>query len=352
MKKIQLGHSDLRVTPIGLGTMTFGEQNSEAEGHAQLDYALSRGVNFVDTAELYPVMTRAETYGDTERIIGSWLAKNPQARRQIVLASKVAGPARGSDWIRGGAPPDRRSVVQACDASLQRLRTDCIDLYQIHWPSRNVPMFGALYFDPAAERAVPPIRDVLEGMAELVKAGKIRHIGLSNETPWGVMEFARLAREHGLPRVTSLQNAYNLLNRHVENGLDETCFREQVGILAYSPLGFGRLTGKYDKGGYDKDGKPLGRLTHFPPTWSPRYGRPESVLATRRYLQIARAYGLSPTQLALAFCQHKSCIASTIVGATSVAQLAQCIDTAEVVLKPEILDAVDAVRWDMRDPAQ
>ncbi len=352
MKKIQLGHSDLQVTPVCLGTMTFGEQNTEAEGHAQLDLAVARGVNFIDTAELYPVMARAETYGSTERIIGSWLAKNPAQRQNIVLASKVAGPARGWEWIRGGGAPDRKSVVAACDASLKRLQTDCIDLYQIHWPSRNIPLFGTIYFDRAAEREVPSIHEVLEGMGELVKAGKIRYLGLSNETPWGVLEFSRLAQQHGLPRVTSVQNAYSLLNRHVENGLDEVSFREQVGVLAYSPLGFGRLTGKYDKGGFDKAGKPLGRLTHFPPNWSPRYGRPETILATRRYMQIARAYGMTPTQLAIAFCLNKACIASTIVGATSVAQLAECLDSAELVLKPEVLEAIDAVRWEMRDPAQ
>ncbi len=352
MKKIQLGHSDLHVTPLCLGTMTFGEQNSEADGHAQLDYALSRGVNFIDTAELYPVMARAQTYGSTERIIGSWLARNPAQRKNIVLASKVAGPARGWQWIRGGGAPDRKSVVAACDASLQRLQTDCIDLYQIHWPSRNIPLFGTLYFDPSAEREVPSIHALLEGMADLVKAGKIRYLGLSNETPWGVMEFSRLAQLHGLPRVTSVQNAYSLLNRQVENGLDEVCFREQVGVLAYSPLAFGRLSGKYDKGGFDKDGKPVGRLTHFPPTWSPRYGRPETILATRRYVAIAQAYGMTATQLAIAFCLHKSCIASTIVGATSVAQLQECLDSVEVSLKPQVLQAVDAVRWEMRDPAQ
>ncbi len=352
MKKIQLGHSDLQVSHICLGSMTFGEQNTEADGHAQLDYAVSRGVNFIDTAELYPVMARAETYGNTERIIGNWLVKNPGRRKEMVLASKVAGPARGWEWVRGGGAPSRQSVVQACNASLKRLQTDCIDLYQIHWPNRNIPLFGTIYFDPGAEREEPPIQDLLEGMAELVQAGKIRYVGLSNETPWGVMEFVRLADRHGLPRVASLQNAYNLLNRHVENGLDEVCFRQRVGVLAYSPLAFGRLSGKYEKGGYSKDGKPLGRLTHFPATWSPRYMRPETILATRRYGQIARAYGLTSTQLALAFCLHKTCITSTIVGATSVEQLGQCLDAADVTLKPEVLEAIDAVRWELRDPAQ
>ena len=352
MKKVQLGHSDLLVTSICLGSMTFGEQNTEAEGHAQLDYAMERGINFIDTAEMYPVMVRAATYGDSERFIGSWLAKHPARRKDLVLASKVAGPSRAGDWIRGGSAPSASSVVQACNSSLQRLQTDCIDLYQIHWPSRNVPLFGSLYFDPAAEREAPSIHDVLHGMAELVRAGKIRYVGLSNESPWGVMEFVRLAKEHGLPRVVSLQNAFSLLNRQVENGLDEVCFRERVGVLAYSPLAFGRLTGKYDKGGYASDGTPLGRLTHFPPTWSPRYMRPETILATRRYMQIARAYGLTATQLALAFCLHKPCIASTIVGATSVGQLKECLDAADVALRPEVMDAIDAVRWDIRDPAQ
>lgn len=352
MKTVPLGSSSLNVTPICLGTMTFGEQNSEGEGHAQIEYALSRGINFIDTAELYPVMARAETYGATERIIGSWLAKNPGRRKDIVLASKLAGPARGWDWIRGGAAPDRKAVIAACEASLRRLRTDVIDLYQIHWPSRNAPIFGQLYFDPAREREVPSIHEQLLGMADLVRAGKIRYVGLSNETPWGVMEFMAQAEEYGLPRAVSLQNAYNLLNRHVENGLDEICFREQVGVLAYSPLAFGRLTGKYETGGHTKEGKPVGRLTHFPPGWSPRYMRPEASIATRRYALLAKTFGLTPTQLALAFCYRKSCITSTIVGATNVLQLRECIDAYDLQLRPEVFEAIDALRWELRDPAQ
>jgi aryl-alcohol dehydrogenase-like predicted oxidoreductase len=188
-------------------------------------------------------------------------------------------------------------------------------------------------------------------MAQLVKEGKIRYVGLSNETPWGVMEFTRLARQHGLPYVVSVQNAYNLLNRSVENGLDEVCFRENVGILAYSPLAFGRLTGKYDRGGFGKDGKPVGRLTHFPPSWSPRYMRPEVQIATRRYGQLAKAYGISLTHLALAFCLQKSCVTSTIIGCTSVEQLDDCLNAADVTLSKDIMDAIDAIRWDCRDPA-
>jgi aryl-alcohol dehydrogenase-like predicted oxidoreductase len=351
MKHVQLGKSDLMVTPLCLGTMTFGEQNTEAEGHAQLDMALAHGINFIDTAELYPVMARAETYGSTERIIGTWLKKDGARRQKIVLASKVAGPARGWDWIRGGGAPNKASIVQACEDSLLRLQTSTIDLYQIHWPSRNVPVFGGLYFDPAAERDVPGVHEMLEAMAQLVKDGKIRYVGLSNETPWGVMEFTRLAKLHGLPYVASLQNAYNLLNRSIENGLDEVCFREQVSITAYSPLAFGRLTGKYDRGGYTKDGKPVGRLTHFPPTWSPRYVRPEVVIATRRYGQLAKAYGLSLTHMALAFCLQKSCITSTIIGCTSTDQLVDCMAATDVTLSKELMDQIDAVRWDQRDPA-
>jgi aryl-alcohol dehydrogenase-like predicted oxidoreductase len=351
MKTVRLGSSDLMVSPLCLGTMTFGEQNTEEEGHAQLSQALVHGVNFIDTAELYPVMAKAATYGNTERIVGTWLKKDASRRQGIVLASKVAGPARGWDWIRGGSAPNKAAVIEACNASLQRLQVETIDLYQIHWPSRNVPLFGGLYFDPKLEREVPGIQEVLEGMAQLVKEGKIRYVGLSNETPWGVMAFTQAAKAHGLPYVASVQNAYNLLNRSVENGLDEVCFRESVGVLAYSPLAFGRLTGKYDKGGFGKDGKPLGRLTLFPPTWSPRYMRPESIIAARRYTQLAKTFGMSSTHLALAFCLAKPCITSTIIGCTSVAQLDDCLKAADITLTQDMLDAIDAVRWDVRDPA-
>jgi aryl-alcohol dehydrogenase-like predicted oxidoreductase len=239
---------------------------------------------------------------------------------------------------------------------LTRLQTDVIDLYQIHWPSRNVPIFGGLYFNPATEPAPedapPTLHEMLQALNDEVKAGRIRAVGLSNESPWGVMEFCRLADLHSLPRVASLQNAYNLLNRHVENGLDEILFRENVGLLAYSPLAFGRLTTKYDKGGFDKDGKPVGRLTKFPPTWSPRYMRPDVLRATARYKLLAQAHGMSLVQLALAFCYQKSCVASTIIGATSLAQLDECIDAYDTKISPELFEQIDAVRWDIRDPGQ
>ncbi len=352
MKKVQLGQSDLMVTPICLGTMTFGEQNNQEQAFQQLDAAYDLGLHFIDTAEMYPVMARETTYGDTERFIGNWFEKNPGKRDNIVLASKVAGPARGMNWIREGSYPNKATIEQACNDSLARLKTDHIDLYQIHWPSRNVPVFGALYYDPSKDRPTPGFDEVLEAMQNLVKAGKIRYVGVSNETPWGIMEYSKIAKQANLPMIASMQNAYNLLNRQIENGLDEVCLRENVGILAYSPLAFGRLTGKYDAGGYTKEGKPVGRLTHFPPTWSPRYVRPETLIATRRYGEVAKAFGLSLTQLSLAFCRHKSFITSTIIGCTTVEQLHECVEASEVKLSPEIMAAVDAVRWDIRDPAQ
>ncbi len=356
MNTLQLGSSDLQVTPICLGTMTFGEQNTEADAHAQLDYALERGINFIDTAEMYPVPVKADTQGRTERFIGTWFAKNPGARNKVVLASKIAGMSRGATWIREGSAPSKATVSLAVSDSLKRLQTDVIDLYQIHWPSRNTPIFGSTTFDPSKDPAPgdepPTLHEMLEALAAEVKAGRIRHIGLSNETPWGVAEFCKLAALHGLPKVVSLQNAYNLLNRHVENGLDEMLHREQIGLLAYSPLAFGRLTGKYAKGGVDKDGKPVGRLSIYPPTWSPRYMRPDAQRATDRYTLLAKTLGLTPTTLALAFCYQKSCVASTIIGATTLAQLKECIDAYEVKLSATAMEQIDAIRWDIRDPAQ
>jgi aryl-alcohol dehydrogenase-like predicted oxidoreductase len=248
MKNVRLGQSDLHVTPICLGTMTFGEQVDEATAHRILDRALERGINFLDTAEIYSVPTKAETFNVTEKIIGNWYASRPGAREKMQLATKVAGPSRGMDWVRGGsANLTGADIIAACNGSLQRLRTDVIDLYQIHWPVRHVPMFGLMYFDPAKDdRTVSSIREQLDALAELVKAGKVRAIGLSNETPYGVHEFVRLAEAHGLPRVATTQNPYCLVNRVVDNGLDETLYRLGVSLLAYSPLGFGLLTGKYD----------------------------------------------------------------------------------------------------------
>src|SRR5207253_758683 len=326
METIRLGRSDLQVSRICLGTMTFGEQNSEAEGHSQLDYAVSRGINFIDTAEMYPVKPRAETYGSTERIVGTWLKH--QQRDRIVLATKVAGPAR-MPWIRNGGDLTPDSIRAAVDASLARLQTDYIDLYQIHWPARNAPIFGQKQFDPANERECASIQAQLEAMGELVRAGKIRYVGVSNETPWGVAEFVKQAELHGLPRIATIQNPYNLLNRSFEQGLDEACFRTDVSLLVYSPLAFGQLTGKYLGGDLANpvfDGQAKGRLTRFPPDWSPRYLRPESLAAAARYVTLAREHGLSPATLALAWSYSRWFAASTIIGATSLEQLRENID--------------------------
>jgi aryl-alcohol dehydrogenase-like predicted oxidoreductase len=354
MNKVQLGFSDLQVTPICLGTMTFGEQVNETVAHAILDRSLERGVNFLDTAEMYSVPARAETFGATETILGNWFAKHPSARRQLVLATKVAGPSRGMPWIREGkADLTEADIVAACDDSLKRLQTDVIDLYQIHWPVRHVPAFGEVYFNPAKDLPTSSIHQQLEAMAGLVKAGKVRAIGLSNETPFGVHEFVRLAEQYGLPRIATVQNPYCLINRTAENGLDETMYRLGVSLLAYSPLGFGLLTGKYDESGTEGADAPKdARIGKFESVRKQRWGRPEALAAARRYNALARDHGLSPTQLALAFCYTKWQVASTIIGVTSVAQLDENLDAWGTTLSAEVLAEIDKIRWDARDPAQ
>jgi len=352
MKKILLGSSDLHVTPICLGTMTFGEQVNEALAHAILDRSLQRGVNFIDTAEMYSVPARAETCGATETIIGHWFAKNPAARQQIVLATKVAGPSRGMPWIRAGDGLTPQDIVDSCNASLKRLQTDVIDLYQIHWPERHVPAFGLLYYQPESERSATSIHQQLEALGGLVKAGKVRAIGLSNESPYGVHEFVRLAEQHGLPRIATVQNPFCLVNRTVENGLDETMHRLGVSLLAYSPLGFGLLTGKYDASGTEGPEAPKNaRIGKFESVRKQRWGRPEALVAARRYNALARDHGLTPTQLALAFCYTKWQVASTIIGVTSVAQLDEDLDAWDTALSPGVLAEIDKIRWDIRDPA-
>ena len=352
MNTISLGTSDLRVTPICLGTMTFGEQVDEPTSHAIMDRAIERGINFLDTAEMYPVPPSAPTCGATETFIGHWLKARPGMRQKIVLASKVAGPSRGMPWVREGKGMSSADIVASCDASLQRLQTDVIDLYQIHWPERHVPAFGNLYYDPAKETSATPIHEQLDTLAGLVKAGKVRAIGLSNESPYGVHEFVRLAEQHGLPRVATVQNPYCLINRTWENGLDETCHRLGVSLLAYSPLGFGLLTGKYDHSGTQGPDAPQGaRISSYESVRKQRWGRPEALDAARRYNALARAHGLTPTQLALAFCYTKWQVASTIIGVTSVAQLDEDLDVWGQQLSAEVLSEIDRIRWETRDPA-
>ena len=348
-----LGTSGLQVSRICLGTMTFGEQVDEPTAFTILDRALERGINFIDTAEMYSVPARRDTYGATEAIIGRWYAARPGARARTVLATKVAGPARGMDWVRNGSGNLKPAeIVQACDDSLRRLQTDTIDLYQIHWPNRNVPAFGVVYLDPAKDREFTSIRAQLEALAGLVQAGKVRQIGLSNETPWGVGEFLRLAELHGLPRVVSVQNPYALVNRIVDNGLDETLLRTGVSLLAYSPLAFGTLTGKYDGPGFDAAQPELGRIARYDSMRKQRWGRPETLVAARRYNALAQEHGLTPTQMALAFCYTNWRVASTIIGVTTLAQLDDNLAAWGTTLAPELLAAIDRNRWEMRDPAQ
>ncbi len=349
---VRLGQSDLHVTPICLGTMTFGQQVDEATSHTIMDHSIERGVNFFDTAEMYAVPPTADTYGFTETYIGNWLSKRPGMRQKIVLATKVAGPSRGMPWVRSGEGMTAADILASCDASLKRLKTDVIDLYQIHWPERHVPIFGAMNYDPTKEKSATPIHEQLEALGKLVKAGKVRYIGLSNETSYGVHEFVRLAEHHHLPRVASVQNVYCLVNRILENGLDETMHRLDVSLLAYSPLGFGLLTGKYDASGITGPQAPQeARIAKYESMRKQRWGRPEALEAARLYNAVAREVGMTPTQFALAFCYNNWRVASTIIGVTSVAQLDEDLDAWGSQLSPDVLAAIDAIRWRMRDPA-
>jgi aryl-alcohol dehydrogenase-like predicted oxidoreductase len=353
MEHTPLGRGGPTVSRVGLGTMTFGEQVSQADAFAILDRALERGVTLIDTAEMYPVPARRETFTTTETIIGHWFHERPGVRQRVVLATKVAGPSRGMDWVRGGnndlTPAD---IASACHDSLRRLRTDVIDLYQIHWPNRNAPSFGAMYFDPTKDRNFTSIHDQLQALTALVRAGKVRHIGLSNETPWGLGEFVRVAEAHGLARVVSVQNPYTLVNRVVDNGLDEAMHRSGVSLLAYSPLGFGTLTGKYDEVGLDAERPQLGRLARFASMRAQRWGRAETLAAARRYNALAREAGLTPTRLALAFVYGNWRVASTLIGVTTLAQLDECLDAWDTTLPADLLARIDGIRREIRDPAQ
>jgi aryl-alcohol dehydrogenase-like predicted oxidoreductase len=348
VKYHQLGRTGLSVSRVCLGTMTFGEQNTEAEAHSQIDYALERGINFIDTAEMYPVPARAGTQGGTERFIGSWLKKSGR-RGDIVLATKIAGPNPNVAWIRGAKHNhDAANIRSAVEDSLRRLQTDHIDLYQLHWPSRNLPIFGANSFDPAAERPCVPVEETLAALGDMVKEGKIGHIGLSNESAWGVCEFVKQAEMKGLPRIATIQNLYNLTARAFETSLlDETCYRTGVSLLAYSPLAFGQLSAKYVD-----DPAARGRLTIYPPTWSPRYLRPAVIEATKEYAALARANGMTPARMALAWCHTRWFVASTIIGATSLAQLKENIDAESVTLSDDVVAAIDAIHARLTNPGQ
>ncbi len=339
-----LPHTDLKVSTICLGTMTFGNQNTQAEGLEQMDYALDRGVNFFDTAELYPVPANAQTQGETERIIGNWFQQSGK-RDQVILASKVAGPGDYTKHIRENLSFSKAHINEAIDNSLKRLKTDYIDLYQLHWPERNSNRFGqrGFVYDPN-DPWVENFEAVLSALEENIKCGKIRHIGVSNETPWGMMRFLDAAGSN-LPRMITIQNAYSLLCREFETGLSEICHRESVGLLAYSPLGFGVLTGKY-LGGKLPD---KARLTLFP-RFS-RYSSPQAAEATAYYLQLAEDHGLSLTALALAFVKSRSFVTSNIIGATNLEQLKENIDAYQYTLSEEVLQEIDKIHNQIPNPA-
>lgn len=336
MQYIKLPHSTLEVSKIALGTMTFGEQNSQSDAFNQLDYALERGINLIDTAEMYPVAPKAETQGRTEEYIGNWIEKSGK-REKIILATKVAGPNRDVNHIRDTLNLDRRNIHQAIDDSLRRLKTDYIDLYQLHWPQRKTNYFGQLNYPYPDTQEEITLLDTLEALNELVNAGKIRYIGVSNETPWGVMTLLRLAEKHELPRIVSIQNPYNLLNRSFEVGLSEISHLEGVKLLAYSPLAFGCLAGKYLNGARPKGA----RCTLF--ERFSRYFTPQGLQATQAYVDLAHEHGMDPAQMALAFVNQRPFVASNIIGATTMEQLKANIDSLDVTLAPEIMDGLQKI---------
>ena len=344
MKYRTLPGTDLEVSEVCLGTMTWGEQNTEAEAHAQLDCAFAHGVNFIDTAEMYPVPPNATTQGRTEAFLGSWLARKKPAN--AIVATKVAGPGR-REWIRGGRTDLTRDVIaEAVDTSLARLKIERIDLYQIHWPQRNVPMFGSTEFEPSKERAGPPIEEQVAALASLIKAGKIRHYGVSNETAWGVCEFQRAAKALGVPGPVTIQNSYSLLSRGVDNDLAETLFRENMSLLAYSPLGGGMLSGKY-LGGVKP---PNARYSLFDGLGL-RFRKPIVHEAVEAYAALARRLGISLVQLALGFVKSRWHLGAMILGATSIAQLEEDIAAAQADLDEATLEAIAAVRVQYANPA-
>ena len=346
MKKRRLAATDLEVSELCLGTMTWGEQNSEAEAHAQLDLAVERGIDFIDTAEMYPAPPRGETQGRTESYLGSWLAKR-RRRDDLVIASKVAGPGR-RDWIRGGRTDlTADNIVEACETSLRRVGIEHLDLSQIHWPQRNVPMFGQVAFDPAAEKpGGPSIREQVQGIARLLESKKIRHWGLSNETSWGVCAFSQAARELGVPGPVTLQNSCSLVSRSVDGDLAETLFRERVSLLAYSPLAGGLLTGKY-RGGAKPEGARYTRFDNF----GVRFRKPAAADAVDAYLGVAQRHGLTPVQLAIGWLRSRWFVGSIILGATSVAQLDESIAATDVELDRETLAEIEAVQVRYPNPA-
>jgi aryl-alcohol dehydrogenase-like predicted oxidoreductase len=338
-----LGNTGVKVSKICLGTMTWGEQNTEAEAHEQLDYALDAGINFIDTAELYAIPSRPETYGSTERYIGSWIASRKN-RDKFVLASKVSGP--GPKHIRGGPNFSRKQLTQALDASLKRLQTDFFDLYQLHWPERKTNYFGHLgYVHKEEDPWNDNFTDILQTMREFINQGKIRFFGVSNETPWGLMRTISLAEKHDLPKPVSIQNPYNLLNRTYEVGLAEISHRENCGLLAYSPLAFGLLTGKY----FRKEKVGNSRITLYKQL--ARYNNERSMRAARKYVELADAFNISPAQMALAYVNGRSFVDCNIIGATTMDQLKENIESHKISLLPELIGGIEEIHLEIPNPA-
>lgn len=339
-----LPNTEIKVSEICLGTMTFGNQNSEAEAHFQLDYAIERGINFIDTAEMYPIGGNAQIFGSTEKFIGTWLAKNKHKRQDLVIATKIAGPNRGLDYIRQPLDFSKKSLTEAVELSLKNLQIDCIDLYQLHWPERIMNMFQKRGLEKIDLQWQDNISEVLTVFDALIKQGKIKHIGISNENPWGLMKFLNESEKHGLPRIATIQNPYSLLNRLFEVGLSEICMREQVGLLAYSPLGFGFLSGKY------LNGFPEGSRMKLFPQFT-RYTNENCFRATKLYQELANDLHLTLTELAIAFVQHQSFVTSTIIGATSMDQLEENINAFEVRLTNEVMAEIDKIQELIPNPA-
>ena len=345
MNYTTLPHSDLKVSKICLGTMTFGNQNTEAEAHNQLDYAVERGINFLDTAEMYPIGGNAEIFGSTERFIGSWINKiGASEREKLVIATKIAGPNRGMEYIRKPLDFSKKSITEAVELSLKNLQTDYIDLYQMHWPERVMNMFGQRGVSKIDTNWQENFFEVLTIFDGLIKEGKIKHIGVSNENPYGVMKFINESEKHNLPRIVSIQNPYSLLNRLFEVGLSEICMRENVGLLAYSPLAFSFLTGKHLNGI-----QPNSRLGLFPNFT--RYTNENCFKATQFYQKLAEDNGLTLTQMALAFVNQQDFVASTIIGATNLEQLKENIDAFEITLSSDIVSQINAIQEIVPNPA-
>lgn len=344
MKYRKLGKTDLDVSVICLGTMTFGQQNTESEGHEQLDFALGQGINFVDTAEMYSVPGRKETQGSTERIIGTWLKKTGR-RHDIILATKVTGPSAGLTHISPNLGFSRSRILEAIDLSLSRLQTDFVDLYQLHWPERNTNKFGVRGYSVHDAQWLDNFEETLETLNELIRQGKIRHWGLSNETPWGVMRIHQICRDKNYPLPVSIQNPYNLLNRTFEIGLAEIAIREHMGLLAYSPMAFGLLSGKYHEG---KD-TASNRLNQFKNM--ARYNSRQSYEAASRYKKIAEEAGLTSAQMSLAYVHDRPFVTSTIIGATDLDQLRENIESIDITLTADIINAIDSVYTELPNPA-